>query len=145
MTPDEQDRIEAACMRLQRRYGTLADRQDPAFRELFAPDAVIELPEYPPFSGMEAIMAGQAQWKASGLVMRHVCTNFLIDVIDNGHARGICYLMVFRHEPLNRPSAEAQPSLPVSLGEFHDTFVEHDGQWLFKSRKLIRVFRGFVN
>jgi hypothetical protein len=104
---------------------------------------VIELPSYPPFSGIETIMAGQAEWKASGIVMRHVCTNFIIDVTDAEHAMGLCYLMVFRHEPLPTPSAEAQPSLPLSLGEFHDTFVKHAGRWLFQKRKLVPVFRGF--
>jgi len=145
MAPDEWDRIEAACMRLQRRYGTLADRQDPAFRELFTADAVIELPEYPPFSGIDAIMAAQAQWKASGVVMRHVSTNFTIDIVDAENAKGLCYLMVFHHAPLSSPSTSPQPSLPVSLGEFHDTFVKSEGRWLFKRRKLIRVFRGFAD
>ena len=145
MTPEERDRIEAACIRLQRRYGTLADRQDPAFRELFTPNAKIELPYYPPFSGIDAIMAGQAEWRASGIVMRHVCTNFVIDVVDAEHAKGICYLMVFRHEPLAKPSAEAQPSLPLSLGEFHDTFIKSGGRWLFERRKLVPVFRGFAS
>ncbi len=83
MTDDERLKIEAACIRLQQRYGTLADRQDPKFAELFVPDASITLPEYPPFAGLDAIMAGQAQWKASGTVMRHVCTNFTIEVIDD--------------------------------------------------------------
>ena len=132
-------------MRLQRRYGTLADRQDPAFRELFAMNAVIDIPEYPPFAGIDAIMAAQAQWKASGVVMRHVCTNFVVDVVDADHATGICYVMVFHHEPSAEPSTEARPSLPVSLGEFHDIFVKRGGQWVFQSRKLLRVFRGFAN
>ena len=63
MTDDERLKIEAACIRLQQRYGTLADRQDPKFAELFVPDASITLPEYPPFAGLDTIMAGQAQWR----------------------------------------------------------------------------------
>lgn len=145
MNAEEQDRIEAACIRLQRRYGTLADRQDPAFRELFTHDAVIELPGYPPFAGIDAIMAGQMQWKASGIVMRHVCTNFTIEMVDETRAKGLCYVMVFRHEPLANPTAEAQPSLPLSLGEFHDGFVKQDGRWLFRRRKLVPVFRGIAS
>jgi hypothetical protein len=142
MTPDDRARIEAACIRLQQRYGTLADRQDPKFRDLFIEDAVITLPEYPPFAGLDKIMAGQAQWRQSGITMRHVCTNFTIEVADADHATGICYLMVFRHDPPSAPSAELPPSLPVSIGEFHDVFVRQNGEWRFESRTLKRIFRG---
>jgi SnoaL-like protein len=142
MTEDEAARIEAACIRLQQRYGTLADRQDPKFRDLFTPDASITLPEYPPFAGVDKIMAGQAEWKQSGVVMRHVCTNFTIEVADADNATGLCYLMVFNHPPMAEPPASPPQSLPVSIGEFHDTFVRVDGKWLIKSRVLRRIFRG---
>jgi hypothetical protein len=144
MTPEEETQIEAACVRLQQRYGALADRQDPKFRELFTPDASITLPEYPPFAGIETIMGGQADWKASGIVMRHVCTNFTIEVVDADHATGLCYLMVFHRAATPEPPAEPPPSLPVSMGEFHDTFVKVDGKWLIKRRVLHRMFRGAV-
>jgi hypothetical protein len=144
MTPQDRTQIEAACIRLQQRYGTLADRQDPKFRELFIEDAVIALPEYPPFTGLDKIMAGQAQWRESGVVMRHVCTNFTIEVVDAERATGICYLMVFHYEPPDAPSPELPPSLPVSIGEFHDEFVLQGGEWRFKSRTLKRIFRGMT-
>jgi hypothetical protein len=142
MTPEQEAQIEAACIRLQQRYGTLADRQDPKFRELFAEDASITLPDLPPFAGIETIMAGQAEWKASGIVMRHVCTNFAVEAVDADHATGLCYLMVFRREATPEPPAVTPQSQPISLGEYHDTFVRTDGRWLFKSRVLHRVFRG---
>src|ERR1700761_460648 len=126
MTIEEQDRIEAACIRLQMRYGTLADRQDAAFRDLFVPDASIELPGYPPFAGVDAIMAGQAEWRASTVLMRHVCTNFTIDVIDQTHAKGLCYLSVFVGDATKLSAGPQQPS-QFSLGEFHDTFVKRNG------------------
>lgn len=144
MAPEDIARIEAACTRLQQRYGTLADRQDPKFRDLFVEDAVISLPEYPPFAGLDAIMSGQAQWRESEIVMRHVCTNFTIEVMDADHATGICYLMVFRHDPPSSHSAELPPSFPVSIGEFHDVFVRHKGEWRFKTRTLKRIFRGML-
>jgi hypothetical protein len=142
MTQDEQTEIESACIRLQQRYGTLADRQDPKFRELFAPDAVITLPEYPPFAGIETIMAGQAQWRETSILMRHVCTNFTIEVADNQRASGICYLMVFYGGTQPKDAREVVPTVPISLGEFHDEFVKLNGKWLFKSRILHRIFRG---
>ncbi len=142
MTDDERMAIEASCIRLQQRYGTLADRQDPAFGDLFAEDAAITLPEHPPFSGLEAIMAGQAAWKAGGILMRHVCTNFAIEVVDEAHATGICYLMVFYGGPQDAGATEVTPILPVSIGEFHDQFAKIGGRWVFKTRALRRVFRG---
>ena len=142
VTPEDAIRIEQACTRLQQRYGTLADRQDPKFRELFAPDATIALPEYPIFAGLDAIMAGQAQWRASGVLMRHVVTNSTIDVVDDAHAEGLCYLMVFYGGPQKPDAGEVYPSVPISLGEFHDRFIRIDDRWLFQSRLLKRVFRG---
>ncbi len=142
MTDDERAKIEAACIRLQQRYGTLADRQDAKFRELFAVDASITLPEYPQFSGLDTIMAGQASWRAGGILMRHVCTNFTIEVQDGEHATGLCYLMVFYGGEQPAEAREVVPATPISLGEFHDTFVKYDGRWLFQSRVLHRIFRG---
>jgi hypothetical protein len=142
MTLEEEARIEAACIRLQQRYGTLADRQDPKFRALFTEDASIILPGSPPFAGLETIMGGQAEWKASGIVMRHVCTNFTVEVVDADHASGLCYLMVFRHEPMAETPATAPQSQPVSIGEYHDTFVRVGDKWLFKTRTLHWIFRG---
>ena len=142
VTPEDAIRIEQACTRLQTRYGTLADRQDPKFRELFAPDASITLPEYPTFTGLDAIMDGQTQWRASGILMRHVVTNSAIDVIDERNATGICYLMVFYGGAHDPEEGEVRPTVPISLGEFHDRFVKIGEAWLFKSRVLKRVFRG---
>jgi hypothetical protein len=142
MTEEQQTAIEAACIRLQQRYGTLADRQDPKFRELFADDAAITLPEYPTFSGLDAIMTGQAEWRKTGILMRHVCTNFTIDVKDAAHAEGLCYLMVFYGGVQASDATEVVPTTPISLGEFQDRFVNQDGRWLFQSRTLRRIFRG---
>lgn len=141
MTEDERARIEAACIRLQQRYGTLADRQDPAFRELFTEDATITLPEFAPFAGLDAIMAGQAQWRQSGVVMRHVCTNFTIKVEDEDHASGICYLMVFRHDGTAPPAGDLPVPQASSLGEFHDSFVRQNASWRFKRRTLHRIMQ----
>jgi len=143
MTDDEKLAIEAACIRLQQRYGTLADRQDPKFAELFVKDCTITLPEYPPFSGLDKIMDGQRQWRESGTFMRHVVTNHTIEVQSPTHATGICYLMVLSYD--TTPKGEPLPmSKPPSFGEFHDHFVKVGGSWLFQSRTLHRYFRGFA-
>lgn len=142
MTDEDIAKIEAACIRLQQRYGTLADRQDPKFRDLFTDDVVITLPEYPPFAGLDGVMAGQKQWLESGILMRHICTNFTIEVIDSDHAQGICYLMVLYGGTPADPAKETVPETPASIGEFHDRFVRKDGRWLFQSRTLRRIFRG---
>jgi hypothetical protein len=142
VTEDEIASIEAACTRLQQRYGTLADRQDPKFRDLFTPDVVITLPEYPPFTGIEGVMAGQKQWKETGILMRHICTNFTIEVIDAENAEGLCYLMVLYGGVPADLNKETVPQMPASIGEFHDRFVRFNGSWRFRSRTLRRIFRG---
>jgi hypothetical protein len=144
MTEDEKLAIEAACIRLQQRYGTLADRQDPKFAELFVKDASIKLPEYPAFSGLDKIMDGQLQWRESGTFMRHVVTNGTIEVQDDTHATGISYLMVLSYDTM--PKGEPLPAAkPPTFGEFHDTFVKVGSAWLFQSRTLHRYFRGFAH
>jgi hypothetical protein len=142
VTDDERLAIESSCIRLQQRFGTLADRQDPALRELFAEDCNITIPGYPPFIGVEAIMRGQADWKAGGILMRHICTNFTVDVVDSRHATGICYLVVFYGGPQPRGATEVTPTTPISVGEYHDQFTKIGARWLFKDRVLHRVFRG---
>jgi hypothetical protein len=143
MTDDEKLAIEAACIRLQQRYGTLADRQDPKFAELFTTDCTITLPEYPPFSGLDRIMAGQRQWRESGTFMRHIVTNHAIEVASATEATGICYLMVLSYDAA--PGGEPLPmSKPPTFGEFHDDFVKAGSVWLFRSRTLNRYFRGFA-
>jgi len=141
MSLENEAAVEAACIRLQQRYGTLADRQDPKFRALFSPDAVITLPDYPPFAGLGAIMQGQADWKTSGAVMHHICTNHTIDVAGADRAMGICYLMVFRATEPSLAAGSPYPIGPISVGEFHDEFVRVEGRWLFKSRTLHWRFR----
>ena len=142
MTPQVQLEIEAACIRLQQRYGTLADRQDPKFRELFTPDATIDIPSYPQFTGLDAIMEGQRMWCESDILMRHLCTNFAIEIDDTDHAHGICYMLVFHGRQSEGPEREAVPDMPISMAEFHDTFVRAGGRWLFRSRFLKKIFRG---
>jgi SnoaL-like domain len=141
MSEDETLAIEAACIRLQQRYGTLADRQDPRFAELFAVDASITLPGLPPFTGLGAIIEGQRQWRDSGIFMRHIVTNHTIDVQSATAATGLCYLMVLSCD--TAPQGEP-PAKPPSFGEFQDQFVKSGGAWRFQSRTLHRFFRGFA-
>ena len=141
MNVDEKLAIEAACIRLQQRYGTLADRQDPSFAELFVKNATITIPDYPPFTGIDAIMAGQKQWRESGIFMRHICTNFTVDVKSASHATGLCYMIVLSYE--RTPEEPLPQSKPPSFGEFHDDFVKLGNAWYFQSRTLHRFFRGF--
>jgi SnoaL-like domain len=144
MRDDEKLMIEAACIRLQQRYGTLADRQDPKFAELFMPDASITLPGLPPFAGLDKIMDGQRQWRESGIFMRHIVTNHAIEVHSAAHATGICYLTVLSADALPSEAEPLAPAKPPTFGEFHDQFVKAGGTWLFQSRTLRRFFRGFA-
>jgi hypothetical protein len=144
MTEDDKLAIEAACIRLQQRYGTLADRQDPKFAELFAPDATITLPGLAPFAGLDKIMDGQRQWRESGIFMRHIVTNHAIEVHSAMQATGLCYLTVLSADQAPSGAEPLPPSRPPTFGEFHDQFVKLDGVWQFQSRTLHRFFRGFA-
>jgi hypothetical protein len=143
MTEDDTLTIEAACIRLQQRYGTLADRQDPKFAELFAPDAIITLPGLAPFAGLDRIMDGQRQWRKSGIFMRHIVTNHAIEVHSPTQATGICYLTVLSGEKAPSGAEPLPPSKPPTFGEFYDQFAKIEGVWLFQNRRLQRFFRGF--
>ncbi len=50
--------------------------------------------------------------------------------------------MVFYGGPQAPDIGEVYPSMPISLGEFHDSFVKIGERWLFQSRALKRIFRG---
>ena len=66
---------------------------------------------------------------------RHVCTNLLIDVIDENNATGVVYVTLFRHDgdPARRVSYRG---LPDVIGEYRDSFVRTAEGWRFKRREI---------
>lgn len=143
MTELERMVIEHACMKLQAQYGVFADRGDvEGFTSLFAEDGSVQVPEAPAFVGHAAIRASIQALGAMGVTMRHVLTNSVVDVVDESHAVGVSYLVVYN----SRTEADAAGIRPVeppaTVGEYADTFRRTAQGWRFHSRVLTRVFKG---
>ena len=91
--------------------------------------------------GREQIAAGFAQRQANDARMsRHVCQNFLCEVIDDDHARGVVYLTLYRHdgEPGRRFSPLAEG--PELVGEYRDRFVRTPRGWRIAERETVASF-----
>jgi len=75
---------------------------------------------------------------------RHLCTNVLIDVIDEDHATGVCYLINYRHDsPTGTAEYPAPSDAPKFVGEYRDTFVRTPEGWRFATRHCdITFLRG---
>lgn len=142
MSPHDRLLAEYACLRLQTRYCLTADSGDvEAFVQLFAPGGSIAVPEHPPFVGHDAIRASLRALHATGLTFRHLGMNGLVDILSPTRAQGMCYLVAFNAMGAADVSGCRTMSLPSTVGEYHDAFARNDGEWLFQSRRLIRVFR----
>jgi hypothetical protein len=142
MTDETRLRIELECTRLQQRYAVYADhREGEKFTELFAEDGSVEVPDAPPFVGHDAIRASIEALNALPLTYRHVITNSVIDVVDEDHATGICYLVVFNSDASADESGARPMRLPSTVGEYHDTFRRTAKGWRIQTRRLERVFR----
>lgn len=77
--------------------------------------------------GRDAIRATRASRPPR--LMRHVCSNVVIDVIDERHARGRCYLTAYVEA-----GDATELGLPAVVGEYQDEFVRSEDGWQFASR-----------
>jgi hypothetical protein len=142
MTPEQRMLIEHECERLQKLYGIYADAlEDEKFADLFAPDAWINVPEQPPYSGRAALCEGIRQMRATGLVFRHVMTNNVVHAIDEARAEGVCYLMAFNSAAPANAGGWRPMEMPTTIGEYRDTFRKTADGWRFASRELKRIMR----
>jgi hypothetical protein len=135
--------IERACERLITDYARFVDFGAAArIAELFAADGVWEAPGVR-MEGQEAIRTGF--WKREGVtrrVSRHVCTNVAIDVLGPGEARGLSYLINYRHDRREGEDAAAPAPTgpPKFVGEYHDRFVRTPEGWRFAERVCTLAF-----
>ena len=122
---------EQACAALITRYTHLVDEgHASAVADLFTADGVWSSPESS-FDGQAAIRAAFLRREQSGRRSRHVCTNVAIDVHDESHAAGLCYLTLFRTDEEGTPARGTRPDL---VGVYRDRFVRTDDGWRFASR-----------
>lgn len=134
--------IEHACVRLQTQYCVCADCCDiEGFVSLFTEDASIKVPEHPAFVGRAAIRASMQALAATGVTMRHIMTNSLVDVRDNNNATGLCYLIAYGSTAPADASGWRPMETPGTVGHYEDEFRRTSDGWRFASRVLTRVLR----
>lgn len=124
MTADERRAIEQDCARLVALYANLNDAarwEDVA--ALYAEDGRMARPTAPDdwIVGRDAILTAFRSRPAR--TTRHVCSNIVIDVLDERHASGESAMLLF--------TGDGAPK----VGSFHDRFVRVQGEWRFAERR----------
>ena len=99
--------------------------------ELFAEDAVMEVPErYEGRDGIATLFSGtQSNVKELGaggtrVYLRHNTSTHQIDLLDSTHAKGRCYYFVMMPHGVDH------------WGRYVDEYEMRDGRWLFTHRKV---------
>ena len=132
--------IERECERLVTRYCHYVDHGAASrIAELFTNDGVWTAPGVR-MEGREQLLAGFGEREANKQRMsRHVCQNFLCDVIDADNAEGVVYVTLYRHD--GDPDRKVAPIQGAEmLGEYCDRFVRTDAGWRFAERNTIAAF-----
>lgn len=136
MTESERTAIERACERIVAQYCHYVDHGEAGrIAELFAKDGVWRSPELT-MTGIEEVRKHfEARQANRGRTSRHVCTNCVIDVIDEDHAEGCVYLTLYRHD--GDPERTFAPLAgPQVVGEYRDKFVRTADGWRFAEREI---------
>jgi hypothetical protein len=129
VTADDRRAIEQDCARLVALYANLNDAarwEDVA--ALYAADGRMARPTAPDdwIVGRDAILTTFRSRPAR--TTRHVCSNVVIDVLDESHASGESAMLLF--------TGEGAPK----VGSFHDRFVRVQGEWRFAERRGSLIF-----
>jgi ketosteroid isomerase-like protein len=134
--------VERSCERLIMEYSRLVDfGEAAAVADLFTEDARWEGTDLV-LSGREEIRAWFEKREAvTRRVSRHVFTNVTIDVLSETEAKGLSYMINYRHD--RQEGDEAMPvvmEVPKWMGEAHDAFRLTDDGWRFASRRVVPAF-----
>jgi hypothetical protein len=125
-------RIEQEVAKLPLLFAHYADNGDhAALADLFTENCEFARPFQPdlPFYGRDRVQAIFRDRKP--ILVRHIVSNVLVDVISETEARGTNYLtMLSSHDGLEPP----QPSGAIYVGGFEDHYVLAEGKWRFMSR-----------
>ena len=104
-----------------------------AVLELFAPDAVMELPDgvydgidqiKTIFTGTKGRLADFGLGTGKQFYMRHYTATHQVDLLDQTHAKGRCYYQVIMAHGLDH------------WGRYIDEYELREGRWLFTNRKV---------
>jgi len=145
VTELERMMIERACERLINQYCLFVDFGEASrIAELFTEDGL--------WTNGSIRMEGRAgihrafshREGVTRRTSRHLCTNVVIDVQDDDHATGVCYLVNYRYDSRSGEAEVPAPAdAPKFVGEYRDTFVRTPEGWRFATRHCdITFLRG---
>lgn len=126
--------VEHECGKLMNLYCHYLDHPDPdGFAGIYTEDGMYKpaaLPE--PMYGRAAIRDWMAAYPKDRLG-RHFSTNHVVEVIDEDHAAGRSYAVVFR-DPAPRDGVLSSDVTPRSVVEYFDQFRRTDEGWRISER-----------
>lgn len=132
-----------AIYELMDRYGVVHDFGTPEeYAALFTPDAEISVGAGPPVvKGRDALvaMAKRDHQRFGGavtadgknaLIMRHLVSNRMVELIGKDAARGSCYVTTLIRTPDNGLAV-------LSVGRYEDQYVRQGGFWRISRRRIL--------
>ena len=135
---DQVRAIEWDCSQTVIRMGYLLDTGDfEGFASYFTADG-FWLKRGRPLKGRKAIAEDCAS-RSPTLKIRHVFTNFIVDVLDESHAHCTCYMSGRRADP-GQEADGVLPAMDFALWVYHDELVCEAGVWRVAKRNQERVF-----
>ena len=137
MRDKKRHRIERECGKLPLLFAKYADNGDyEAIAELFAEDCVYARPFQPGVEhrGRETVRTMFRD--RPPILVRHVVSNVLVEVISDTEARGTNYVTMLSNHASIEPPQEAGG---IYVGEFTDHYVKARDGWKFQSRHGIIV------
>ncbi len=137
---DERRRIERECREIMVRMGHHLDSgRFEEFVDYFTADAEWHR-RGKQLKGREAILA-QLHKRSPTLILRHVFSNFVVNVHDMDHAHCQAYMLGFRYD-----SGEVSSTPPPfrdanrALWIYHDDLVRTEAGWKVSRRSAERIF-----
>lgn len=130
------------CSDLIVRYTHFADLGEiQRIPELFTEDGIWATPseEHKDQEALRERFESMAEELASTQsVIRHVCSNVLVDVLSPEEATATVYLTVYRHDgPVDGP---APISGPFKIGQYRDRLIKTAEGWRFAERRCSFAF-----
>jgi hypothetical protein len=135
--------IEHACARtVLQLFGAMDDLHYDRVAAAFTPDGVWHRAGKA-LRGHDQIIAAMNERPVDRLV-RHVITNTIVDVLDDAHAEGRCYVTAYAGPASDGPPAINAPWLLLTATH---RFALSDGAWKIAESRIVRdfVFNGQVD